>query len=252
MCTVCRCNGIFAFKEYRYNSKFDRWPHKHKWYGSLEVPQYLGDHVRQAATQVELEKEEGGWKLTGDIIPDQKFLDRKYIVLVGFGTGKKPREIEQQRAGHYPAVNVIANFCLKYRYFENLQNAIEKLPDVVIPKLMLEHVHSLPSPVKSLDMLVSLPSGFELDETYQRPTCRQLLRSSPSVPFLITGPFGTGKTRLIAAAAYCILKTNPQSRILIATHHHRTANEYVETYFTERLVAREQLMSMWRVILQKR
>ena len=240
-CAVCRCNGTFGFKEYRYSSNHDRWPRKHKWYGSLEVPQYLGDHVRQAATQVELEKEGGGWQLTGDIIHAQKFLDHKYILLVGFETGRKPREVDQQRAGRCAAVKVVANFCLKYRYFENLQNAIEKLPNVVIPKLTLAQLPKLPSPTMSSDKLGSLPSGFELDEEYQGPTCRQLLRSPANVPFLITGPFGTGKTRLIAAAAYCILKKRPQSRILIATHHHRTADEYVESYFTEALVEREGL-----------
>ena len=241
MCVVCRCNGTFDFKEYWHSSKFDKWSRRHQWYGSLEVPQYLGDHVRQAATQVELEKRGGGWKLTGDIIPFQKFLNRKYILLIGFGTGRKPPEVDQRMAGNSSAVKVVANFCLKYRYFENLQNAIEKLPDVMISKLMLEKCPILPSPTESPTMLNNLPNGFKLDEEYQGPTCRKLLRSSPNVPFLITGPFGTGKTRLIAAAAYCILKTRPQSRILIATHHQRTADEYVETYFTEALVEREGL-----------
>ena len=240
MCAVCRCNGTYAFKEYWYSSKHDRWPCEHQWYGSLEVPQYLGDHVRQAAVQVELEEEGGGWQLTGDIIHTQKFLNHKYILLVGFQTGRKPQEVDQQSSVHCAAVNVVANFSLKYRYFENLQHAIEQLPDVVIPKLMPE-VPISPSPTMSLDELCSLPSGFELDEEYQGPTCQLLLRSSPNIPFLVTGPFGTGKTRLIAAATYCILKTNPQSRILIATHHRKTADEYVESYFTEALVEREGL-----------
>ena len=240
MCALYRCNGNFVFKEYRYSSEFDWWPHRHKWYGSLEVPQYLGDHVRQAATQVELEKK-GGWQLTGDIIHAQKFLNGKYILLVGFNMGRKPREIQQQRGGQYPAVTVAANFCLKYRYFENLQNAILKLPNAVIPKLMLEHVPNLPSPTTSPDELDNLPGGFKLDEKYQGPTCRQLLQSSPDVPFIVTGPFGTGKTRVIAAAAYCIMKQDPHSRILIATHHQGTADEYVDIYFTEQLVEREGL-----------
>ena len=241
MCAICRCNGTFAFREYRHSSKFDRWPRRHKWYGSLEVPQFIGNHVQQAATQVELEKKGGGWQITGDIIHAQKFLNSKYILLVGFNTGMKPREVEQQREGQYPTPMVMTKFCLKYRYFENLQNAILKLPNAVIPKLMLEQVPALPSPSKSANMLSKLPHGFELDKVHQGPTCQQLLRSSPSFPFLITGPFGTGKTRVIAAAAYCIMKQDPQSRILIATHHQRTADEYVENYFTEHLVEREGL-----------
>ena len=240
-CVVYRCNGSFAFKEYQRSSKADRWPHMHNWYGSLEVPQFIGNHVQQAATQVELEKKGGGWQIRGDVIHTDKFLNGKYILLVGFDTGMKPREVEQQREGQYPTVMVVTKFCLKYRYFENLQNAILKLPNAVIPKLMLEQLPTLPSPTKSTNKQGTLPSGFELDEEHQGPTCQQLLRSSPEVPFLITGPFGTGKTRVIAAAAYCIMKQDPQSRILIATHHQRTADEFVENYFTEQLVEREGL-----------
>ena len=241
MCYICRCNGTFAFKEYQRSSKFDWWPHKHNWYGSLEVPQFIGNHVQQAATQVELEKKGGGWQITGDIIHTQKFLNGKYILLVGFNAGMKPREVEQPREGQYPTVMVVTKFCLKYRYFENLQNAILKLPNAVIPKLMLEQLPTLLSPITLTNKLSKLPHGFELDEEHQGPTCQQLLRSSPSFPFLITGPFGTGKTRVIAAAAYGIIKQDPHSRILIATHHQRTADEYVENYFTEHLVEREGL-----------
>ena len=241
MYAICRCNGTFTFKEYCYSSKFDRWPRKHMWYGAMEVPQYLGDHVRQVATQVELEKEGGGWQLTGDIIRSDKFLNGKYILLVGFEAGRKPRELLQPRPDQYPVLTVVAKFCLKYRYFENLKTAIEKLPNIVIPKLTLEQLPILPSPTKSADKLGTLPIEFRLDDKYQGHTLQQLLNSSPDIPFLITGPFGTGKTRLIAAAAYSILKANTRNRILIASHHRRTAHEYVDSLFTEELVEREGL-----------
>ena len=240
---ICRCDGTFAFQQYIPNAYYDHWQGQHQWYGSLEVPQYLGDHVRQAATHVELGQKIGKnkWELTADIIPFQKFLNGNHYLLLGFETLDKPHELSPPHK--HPRLNVEVRFLLKHRYFVNLRSAVSALPKEVLPKLMpnKENIPGAGSATEYEAMMSYLPSGFELDEEYQGPTCRQLLRSSPSVPFLITGPFGTGKTRLIAAAAYCILKTNPQSRILIATHHHRTANEYVETYFTERLVARERL-----------
>ena len=240
-----RCDGTFAFQQYMRNPYHDHWKGQYKWYGSLEVPQYLGDHVRQAATHVELGQKSGKkkWELTADIIPFQKFLNGKHYLLLGFETPDKPHELHPPHK--HPCLDVEVRFLLKHRYFVNLRSAVSVLPVEVLPKLIpnKESIQGAGGVITTEyeAMMNYLPSGFELDEEYQGPTGRQLLRSSPSVPFLITGPFGTGKTRLIAAAAYCILKTNPQSRILIATHHHRTANEYVETYFTERLVAREKL-----------
>ena len=198
--------------------------------------------MRQAATHVELEQKRGrNWELTADIIPFQKFLNGRHILLLGFETPDKPRELSPPHK--HSRLNVEVRFLLKHRYFVNLRSAITVLPVEVLPKLMPggASTQGAGGATECEAMMKYLPSGFKLDEEYQGPTCRQLLRSSPNIPFLITGPFGTGKTRLITAAVYCILKTNPQSRILIATHHHRTADEYVESYFTERLVERESL-----------
>ena len=198
--------------------------------------------MRQAATHVKLEQRSGKkWELTANIIPFQKFLNGKHILLLGFETPDKPRELSPLHK--HSRLNVAVRFLLKHRYFVNLRSAITVLPVEVLPKLMPDgaSTQGAGGTTECEAMMKYLPSGFKLDEEYQGPTCRQLFRSSPNVPFLITGPFGTGKTRLIAAATYCILKTTPQSRILIATHHHKTADEYVESYFTERLVVRERL-----------
>ena len=238
VCVIaCRIGGSFPFQQYTRNPHYDQWQAKHAWYGSLDVPQYLGDHVRQAATHAELEQMSGKkWQLTADIIPIQKFLNGKHYLLLGFETPDKPQELSSR-------LNVKVTFLLKHRYFVNLRSAIRVLPEEILPKLIPDgaSTQGAAHATECENMMKYLPNGFELDEEYQGPTCRQLLRSTSDVPFLVTGPFGTGKTRLIAAAVYCILKTDPQSRILIATHHHRTADEYVDSYFTERLVARERL-----------
>ena len=233
LCPVCRCNGTFTFQKYEHD---DKRLHKYKWCGSLEVPQDIGDHVRQAATQVEL-KTNWEWKLTGDIIYTPKFHGDKYILLIGFTTNDMPTKLQQPGS----KLRLQATFFLKYRYFKYLQSAIESLPDAVTSKLVPEHSTGYLSDNESLDVLSNFPGGFQLDDEYQRRTCQKLLRGSSDLPFLIIGPFGAGKTRVIAAAALCILKALPESRILIATHHRRTADEYVEKYFTEDLVNREGL-----------
>ena len=49
--------------------------------------------------------------------------------------------------------------------------------------------------------------------------------------FLVTGPFGTGKTRLLATAAYNILK-QPNTHVLICTSHIQSADSYIHDYFS--------------------
>lgn len=54
---------------------------------------------------------------------------------------------------------------------------------------------------------------------------------SPNAIFLVTGPFGTGKTRLLATAAYNFLKLRNTTRVLICTCHTQSADAYVNEYF---------------------
>ena len=51
-------------------------------------------------------------------------------------------------------------------------------------------------------------------------------------PFLLIGPFGTGKTRLIARMT-CEVLMDPTSRVLICTHHNQTADSYIKAYFSK-------------------
>ena len=67
---------------------------------------------------------------------------------------------------------------------------------------------------------------LELD-SYQQRALRTILNSSPEAPVLVTGPFGTGKTRLLARAAYEILKS-PKNRVLICAHHQASVDTFVE------------------------
>ena len=73
----------------------------------------------------------------------------------------------------------------------------------------------------------------DLDEECQMPALKAILRCPASAPFLLTGPFGTGKTRLIVRAAYEVLLAAPYTRVLISVHHKQTASTYIDDYFGE-------------------
>ncbi|KAG7202166.1 hypothetical protein KM043_015848 [Ampulex compressa] len=52
-------------------------------------------------------------------------------------------------------------------------------------------------------------------------------------PVLLLGPFGTGKTYVIAQALHMLLTLHPKHKILLCTHSNSAADLYVKDYFDE-------------------
>ena len=121
-------------------------------------------------------------------------------------------------------------FVLKHSYFANLHKSLSKLNLDVLKKLIPKQ-----NPIDDRYTVDKKPlhrppaKCLDLDEEYQEPTLKKLLRCKNSVPFLVTGPFGTGKTRLLASAFYYILK-DPNARVLLCTCHMQSADVYIYNY----------------------
>ena len=133
-----------------------------------------------------------------------------------------------------PERQLSVQFVLKYWYFKYLKQAVEALSSAVLYKLTPTKNHfKHPSKYPEFNYdSIELPEQFNLDAEYQKPACRKLFCCRSDAPFLITGPFGTGKTRLLATAALrVLLSDSKQYRILISTHHQKTADEYITKYF---------------------
>ena len=122
-------------------------------------------------------------------------------------------------------------FQLKYSYFNRLHDAICSLPEAVILKLMPTKSSFTKSP---LQYAIAKPeySELELDKTGQLQALNAILTSGSNAPLLVAGPFGTGKTRLLARAAYQILRFSRKARILVCAHHQASADTFME-YFGE-------------------
>jgi superfamily I DNA and/or RNA helicase/exoribonuclease R len=120
-------------------------------------------------------------------------------------------------------------------YWTHLHSAVEKLsPSVVSMLIPLEHdfIDRDCRPVKhSANSVAYKGTVLELDVLYQKDALECILRCPPGLPFLLTGPFGTGKTRLLARLADEVLNTLPKSRVLICVHHIRTADSYLDSFF---------------------
>jgi hypothetical protein len=121
-------------------------------------------------------------------------------------------------------------FHLNRRYFELLHESVEALSKETILKVFPEtNICGVLAKKKLPDY--EPPHQLKLDEMFQTPALEMILSNPPLAPFILTGPFGTGKTRLIVRATHQIVCTDPGASILICVHHNQTANNYIEDYF---------------------
>ena len=191
------------------------------------MPQAAGDFVRQAANEVILTPAGNvrAFSIKGRIqswggITGAKGLGCTSVIIKFHRNNKIPFPLNQ-------TLLVKAKFLLKSSYFENLRNSVINLSVVALKKLLPSEEETKMKFSKVHISRDDFPYGLKPDEEYQLPALLKLISSPTSLPFLITGPFGTGKTRLLASAAYYMLKHSKTSRVLIITHHRHTADEYI-------------------------
>ena len=123
--------------------------------------------------------------------------------------------------------NLIVCFELKHSYFQRLHSSLDKISPEVISKIM-PSLDNFIDEENRREWNLGKPEHKSLElDFYQQRALRTILNCSPGAPVLVMGPFGTGKTRLLARAAYEILKL-PKSRVLICSHHQHTVDTFVE------------------------
>ena len=154
-------------------------------------------------------------------------------------------------SGRVPALpkeEVYVHFEINHNYFEGLHKAVDSLNKHAIRKLfppkkfMKRNITG-----KSLNSKEAAAiKEFTLDEEYQMNALKRMISSDPKVPFLVLGPFGTGKTHILVAAVSALL-CDRYSRILICTHLHQCANNIYTSLYRKyhnkimRLVPNEQV-----------
>ena len=122
--------------------------------------------------------------------------------------------------------NLSIEFEVRHVYFDSLIKAINRIEDNIIARIMPSFQDFLPFPSHH-------SSDFDHDQLQALSTI--LSSDSRSPPVIVNGPFGTGKTRMLAIAARCLVEqgrsSNKPVRVLICTHHQSSADYYIEEYF---------------------
>lgn len=137
-------------------------------------------------------------------------------------------------------------FEVKHYYFDTLHSATVKLSDSMVEKL-LPSPHKQDFPLYSIEQInwtsFSKRSTFlHLDPESQISSLQRIVSCHPNVPFILSGPFGSGKTRVLACAALYFALSNVCSdpvRIIICAHHQQSTETFIDSYFG-RLMEKDQ------------
>ena len=204
-------------------------------------------YATQSASNAIVEVENCG--IQCDILRENNFHaeERLYVafkkeaigVLSLLHSGKNPYNSPKPHSIH---------FRLKYFYFRSLKEALRQLPKASIARI-------LPKPSRFLPVVALEDTKFERyqdDCSSDQLKALKVIASSPASgpPVLIAGPFGTGKTRVLAMAAHYFLDQSLQDKsrlgILVCTQQHTSADAYLDMY--NNLTHRKEPITIIRLI----
>ena len=207
-------------------------------------------YVSQAASENLFIVDQSGENVCSAKILSENMYDHYDYLLIEF-KGEDARKLEA-RFDLANKVTCRVKFEVKYFYFDLLRKSLRSLKvDDQICKIMPDPAYSDHDGL--LQVLPRLTCSFiDLDTESQQPALQKVVDSGPQVPFLISGAFGTGKTRLLAVATYHFIEQGRQNkmptRVLLCCHHQATADAFVEEYF-EKMI--EDTDNPWEVKLAR-
>ena len=131
--------------------------------------------------------------------------------------------------------DVYVMFELKYSYFDRLHKAVDLLSHTTVQRLIPTDA-SYFSALKYTNLKLGLSHRYKefLTLDYgQRKALELIVHAESKAPVIIVGSFGTGKTRLLAQAAFQIFiaKYEDRPRVLICAHHQTTVDTLLINYF---------------------
>ena len=111
-----------------------------------------------------------------------------------------------------------AHFDIGHHSYKHQHKAIESVDECTLAKIFPSNPGASSRVTK-----VANKGSFPLDREYQLKALNQMLSCNCAAPYLLLGPFGTGKTYLLAAAVAKLLEAR-ENRILVCTHRKRGAD----------------------------
>ena len=173
-------------------------------------------------------------EIKAEILPENFSCGDEFMYLAFDSENAKKLSICMQFESDSKDIKI--EFEVKHNYFNNLHDAVENLSPIIIERLVPKQVD-----IKPLIQISAVPKPSQytvlhLDDENQFESLK-LIASCPNSnpPLLITGSFGTGKTRLLAASTHHFLQEGRLSgqpvRVLVCAHHQASADTFINNYF---------------------
>ena len=242
-----RCNGAYEFRVYRHGFRFNDFS-THVRFGHITADDIDGDKVSYAKQAsegkaiIKIQKPRGG---TIELNVDMVGPESSERIHLGMDASQESKLVEiykhtDKNGQTFRDVEVV--FILKYSYFDRLHVAVDQISNEMICRLFPETENDFSNQdccneYVSTHMLDCVSDYVDLDQPYfknkpQLYALKTVLKANPSkAPVLIAGSFGTGKTRLIARAAYQILHNDKNAKVLICAHHQKSVDLLLDSYF---------------------
>lgn len=137
--------------------------------------------------------------------------------------------IGHQRGTSKPITRIKTKF--NHQYFQNLHQILDNIPQLIIQKLFpsVSDAKKIMKGISDYDC-TNMQSPFKTDKL-QSEAIFCMLSVSTKAPVLLLGPFGTGKTHVLACAAAAAVVSDPDAKVLIATHRDNSADKFISKYF---------------------
>lgn len=180
------------------------------------------DYASHTRADVVITLSQSGRQYTAQVLDTPDF-DRNALILrippqsTFFQLCSPPNRLKYQ-------FEVSAHFEISQQHYQRMHKAIDYVRDDILAKLIPSNARASRSRscVASRNTSNKI-GGFSLDKTYQVEALNNILSCNPSVPYLLLGPFGTGKTYLLAATVAKLVKTGG-NLVLVCTHLNRGAD----------------------------
>ena len=224
---LCRCDGNYEFILESKGERLgwlppnaERW--NHKCYGYLTG--LNGDQISyagQASRKITMHFDK--CQVVGDVLAiNNSHVEEK--LYIGF------KDEVQQRLSSCVCK---AEFKLNFSYFERLHDSVKHLrPDVIKRIIPDASKFSLETPPDtSLEHCSDILNLKECSEDQINALRTIISRESNDPPVLVSGPFGSGKTRVLALTSrYYFHCTDSVVRILVCTQQHVSADAFYECF----------------------
>ena len=172
---------------------------------------------------------------------NNKAMDEK--LYIGFN-GYDAKEITKLTS--CSSTNVFVNFEVNHFYFDDLNDGVCKISSAVLKRILPTSDH-FKCKLEARELPKRKYPELDLDPE-QYPALQVIISSQSSAPVLVPGPFGCGKTRILAVATEYFIRLCKESRqrcrILICCHHQHSADIFMNDYFEKMLSNRK---SPWEV-----